>query len=129
MSYKTDHKEYLSPTGSTTTAIRQNTTDIDRSHSPFKQPLNDVINDTIHFNKSDSTINYLNETNYLKETNYLNETNSKQTLNVNLNKTLTDIDNNPISPILPSNGSLKLSTLSISSSAIETFPETLKFDN
>ena len=73
--------------------------------------------------------NYLNETNYLKETNYLNETNPKQTLNVNLNKTLTDIDNNPISPILPSNGSLKLSTLSISSSSIETFPETLKFDN
>ena len=88
--------------------------------------MNDFITDTPHLNKSDSTINYLNATNNL------NETNSKQTLNetlnANLNKTLTDIDNNPISPILPPNGSLtKLSTLSIS--PIKILPETLKFEN
>ena len=61
---------------------------------PFKKLLNET--DSLYFNKSDSN---LNETNYLNETNFLNET-LNGTPNGKLNKTLTDVFYNPISPIL-----------------------------
>ena len=90
---------------------------------PFKKLLNET--DSLYFNKSDSN---LNETNYLNETNFLNET-LNETPNGKLNKTLTDVFYNPISPILSPTETLStlLSKLPISPIEINS-PNNIKFE-
>ena len=69
----------------------------------------------------------MNETNNLNETNYLNETNFlNETMDEPLNKTLTDVFYDPISPILSPNTE-PLSKLPTSPIEINS-PKNLKFE-